>query len=120
MRIVKTILHALGGPGRQVCRRVAVFEPFEKDTYVAAAHVGREVRLCADHSAKRDEFVGSETITLVLLRTILQILISFGCFVSCVCPEVHARRAFVAWSNAVAPVVLIGETSAGVTYHARF
>src|SRR5215510_2065950 len=120
MRIVKTILHALGGPGRQVCRCVAVFEPFEKDTHVAAAHVCCEIRLGANHSAKRDELIRAEMIGLVLLWAILKILIRLGCFVSCVCPEVDARRTFVAWSDTVAPVVLIRETPAGVTYHARF
>jgi hypothetical protein len=59
-------------------------------------------------------------IGLVLLWTVLEVLVRFGRLVARVCPEVDSRRPFVAWSNAVAPVVLIGKTAARIPNHARF
>src|SRR6185295_6778909 len=49
-----------------------------------------------------------------------QILIGFGGLVARVGPEVDARRTFVAWSNTVAPVVLIGKTATGIANHTWF
>jgi hypothetical protein len=59
-------------------------------------------------------------IGLVLLWTTLEIFVGLGRLVACVCPEVDARRTFIAWSNTVAPVVLIGETATRIPNDAGF
>src|SRR5205823_6012373 len=74
-----------------------------------AAQVRREVRLSARQLAEAGEFDGAEFVRIVALRAF-----AARCFrpLSRVHPKVGSLRPLVARSDPVAPVVLIGETSA--------
>src|SRR4051812_11823040 len=111
MRSGKTILRALSRPRRQIRGSITVFKPLEKHAHVAAAHVGREIRLGADHLAERNELVGAEVIALVLLRAAFHLLVSLRGFVFRVGPEVDAGGPLVARSHTIAPIVLVGKAA---------
>src|SRR5215204_5762634 len=117
VRIAIPVLHSLGGPRRQIRGSVAVLEPFEKNTNVAAPDIRREVWIRTDHFAKRNELIGSEVIALVLLRAVLKILVRLRRLVFCICPEIDARRTLISRTDTITPIVLIRKAAARISDH---
>src|SRR5208283_3580987 len=73
-----------------------------------ASDISRQVRLTVDQPAELHELIRSERVWIVARRAGLRnVLQAAG-----VCPEVVADRPLGWRSNAIAPVVAIGETSA--------
>jgi hypothetical protein len=99
-RFFAAVLGPLVGQRRRAGRCVAILNPLLKFLGRAGADVGGEVRLDAAQTAEAHKFVGAEVVRL-------------GDFF----PASEAARPLVARSDAVAPVVLVGEAAARPPHH---
>ena len=111
------ISSALIGQGRRTGWRIAVFDPLIKLLGGQAAEVGREVGLSADKFAEASEFDCAKRIGFVSLGPAA---IRVGRPLLRVDPEVRTTGSFVARTDAIAPIVLIGKTTARPANHAGF
>jgi hypothetical protein len=82
-----------------------VFDPLHLFLRGATADVAVDVRVSAEHFAQVEEFVRAEGVVVYATPT-----------------RIWPARAFVAWSNAIAPMIFIGETTArpAQNRHAHF
>ena len=99
--------------------RVAVFDPFVEVLRRQAAHISGEVGLRARELAEPHELVGAEPVRLILLRAGVEFAYAWLADCRDVGPEVGPARALLAWTDAVAPVVAVGETAARPAHDAR-
>src|SRR6266545_777710 len=107
------------GERRQPGRRVTVLKPFEVGAHRQAADVGSNIGLRVGETAQLHELVRTEPVWLILLWPVFQLFVAFRHFVVSVGPEVDAARTFVARSDAVTPVILIGEAAAWPADYSR-
>ena len=94
-RLGRAVGRALIGQRSRARRRVAVFDPLLKLFRRAGADVGREIGLDLAELAESNEFVRAEVVWFGFLA-----------------PAAEASRARCARPDAVAPVILVGETAA--------
>ncbi len=80
---------------------IAVFDPVLKFLRRPGSHVGGEVRLGADQFAEADEFVRAEAVVLGVMSPV----------------DVHAPRPLCRRTDAVAPVIIVGETASRPAQH---